>query len=75
VKIDRIIDKRKSATTFVCTRTPLAGAGGKVVARVSKLWALAGCELAFATGVGETWRCSHIIDFQVNHEFWRIIKI
>jgi hypothetical protein len=53
--MDRIIDKKKSATTFVCTRTPLAGAGGKVVARVSKLWALAGCELAFASGVGETW--------------------
>jgi hypothetical protein len=28
-------------------RTPLAGAGGKTMARVSKLWALAGCELAF----------------------------
>ena len=53
--MDRIIDKKKSATTFVCTRTPLAGAGGKVVARVSKLWAEDIWRIAFAIGVGETW--------------------
>jgi hypothetical protein len=55
--MDRIIDKKKSATTFVCTRTPLAGAGGKVVARVSKLWAEDIWRIAFAIGVGETWCC------------------
>jgi hypothetical protein len=28
-----------------------------------------------AFGVAHAWCCSHIIDFQVNHEFLRIIKI